>query len=153
MPAAYRPPDNAPMSRPDPLPDPVADLVAPLPAVLRWLLVLLAVASLALGIAGLFLPVLPTVPFVLLAAWAAARSSPRLARWMEVHPHMGPHIRAWRQGGIVPRRAKWLATVMMGTSATGLLLWFGPRWPVLATVGVMAVVDLWLWLRPEMLPD
>ncbi|MGZ5182174.1 MAG: YbaN family protein [Ramlibacter sp.] len=140
------------MTRPDSAPGHSADVDPPLPTVLRWLLVLLAIASLGLGIAGIFLPVLPTVPFVLLAAWAAARSSPRLARWMEEHPHMGPHIRAWRRGGIVPRRAKWLATVMMACSATGLLLWIGPWWPVLATVGVMAAVDLWLWLRPEELP-
>src|SRR5689334_13944262 len=117
------------MSRPDPSPDPMAELAAPLPPVLRWLLVALAVASLALGIAGFFLPVLPTVPFILLAAWAAARSSPRLARWMDTHPHMGPHIRAWRRGGVVPRRAKWLATVTMACSAAGMLLWFGPWWP------------------------
>ena len=52
----------------------------------RWLYLLLAFASLALGIVGLFLPVLPTVPFVLLAAWAAARSSPKLLHWLENHP-------------------------------------------------------------------
>ena len=133
--------------------DPGSDPPPRLPLAARWLLILLAFASLALGIAGLFLPVVPTVPFVLLAAWAAARSSPRLSRWMEAHPHMGPHIRAWRRGGVVPRRAKWLATVMMAGSATGMLLVVGPRWPVLGVVAVMAAVDLWLWLRPEAPPD
>lgn len=126
----------------------------PRPTVLvRWLLIAVALASLALGVAGLFLPVVPTVPFVLLAAWAAARSSPRLSAWMEQHPHMGPHIRAWRRGGVVPRRAKWLAIGMMATSATGLLVLVGPRWPVLATVGLMAAVALWLWRRPETTAD
>jgi uncharacterized protein len=123
------------------------------PWLVRWLLVAIAIVSLALGVVGLFLPVVPTVPFVLLAAWAAARSSPRLSAWMEQHPHMGPHIRAWRQGGVVPRRAKWLATVMMAGSATGLLLLAGPRWPVLATIGLMSAVALWMWLRPEMMED
>jgi len=123
------------------------------PVLVRWLLILVALTSLVLGVAGLFLPVVPTVPFVLLAAWAAARSSPRLSAWMEQHPHMGPHIRAWRRGGVVPRRAKWLATVMMAGSATGMLVFVGPRWPVVATIAVMVAVAAWLWLRPEAVDD
>ena len=123
------------------------------PVLVRWLLILVALTSLVLGVAGLFLPVVPTVPFVLLAAWAAARSSPRLSAWMEQHPHMGPHIRAWRRGGVVPRRVKWLATVMMAGSATGMLVFVGPRWPVVATIAVMVAVAAWLWLRPEAVDD
>lgn len=117
--------------------------------VVRALLVVLAIASLALGILGIFLPVVPTVPFILLAAWAAARSSPRLSRWLETHPHMGPHIVAWRRGGVVPRRAKWLATGMMAASGAGMLLVLGPRWFVFAAIATMAAVAAWLWRRPE----
>jgi uncharacterized membrane protein YbaN (DUF454 family) len=115
----------------------------------RALLVAVAIASLALGIVGLFLPVLPTVPFILLAAWAAARSSPRLSRWLENHPRMGPHIVAWRRGGGVPRRAKWMASVMMAGSSAGMLLVLGPRWFVCAAIATMAAVAAWLWRRPE----
>lgn len=109
----------------------------------------LALLSLALGIAGLFLPVLPTVPFVLLAAWAAARSSPRLNAWLEEHPHMGPHILRWRQGGVVPRRAKWTATVMMAVSATGMLAFLHRHWAPYVAIACMAAVLVWLWRRPE----
>jgi uncharacterized protein len=124
----------------------------PLTGPARWLFLLLAVTSLALGIVGLFLPVVPTVPFLLLSAWAAARSSPRLLRWLESHPHFGPPLRDWRNGGVVRRRAKWLASLVMAASAAGMLLWRGPRWYVLAIAAVMAVVLLWLWRRPESAP-
>jgi len=122
-------------------------------APLRWVLLALAVVSLALGILGLFLPVVPTVPFVLLAAWAAARSSPRLSRWLEEHPRFGQHIRDWRRGGVVRRPAKWMASALMSASAITMLVLLGPRWFVLAAIGVMAVVLVWLWLRPERAGD
>jgi len=116
---------------------------------LRWLYLALAGASLALGVIGLFLPVLPTVPFVLLAAWAAARSSPRLLAWLEAHPRFGRQISDWRQGGVVRRPAKWLATALMTASAASMLAFLGPRWQVLLTIGIMLAVLAWLWCRPE----
>lgn len=122
---------------------------APLPAAARWCLFALALLSLALGIAGLFLPVLPTVPFLLLAAWAAGHSSPRLSNWLESHPRLGPPITDWRRAGLVSRRAKWAATLAMGASALGMLLLMRHHWAVLAAVTVMACVLAWLWRRPE----
>ena len=137
-----------------PLPPPAEDR-APLrsPRVVRWAFGVLAVVSLGLAVVGAILPVMPAVPFILLAAWAASRSSPRLERWLESHPRMGPSIVAWRSGGVVPRRAKWVACLMMAGSALGMLFFAGPRWFVLATIAVMAAVALWLWRRPEALPD
>jgi len=125
---------------------------APLHPTVRWLLLLLAALCLALAVIGLFLPVVPTVPFLVLAAWAATRSSPRLARWLENHPLLGPPLRDWRHGGVVRRRAKWLATGMMSASVTGLLVVLGPSWQVAAIAAVMAAVALWLWQRPEQAP-
>ena len=118
----------------------------------RWMLKALAVLSLALGIIGAFLPVLPTVPFILLAAWAAARSSPRLSHWLENHPRMGPHIRDWRRGGVVSRSAKWMATVMMSLAAAIMLAFARPLWLPLIAIAIMASVNVWLWLRPEHQP-
>jgi len=121
----------------------------PLSGLARWCLLALAVASLALGIIGIFLPVLPTVPFVLLAAWAAGHSSPRLSRWLENHPRLGPPIADWRRGGVVSRRAKWMATVCMaGGGAVSVALLRG-HWAALASAAVMACVLAWLWRRPE----
>ncbi len=134
-----------------PTPDPS---VPPLPPSrpVRWLLKALAVISLGLGIIGAFLPVMPTVPFVLLAAWAAARSSPRLSHWLETHPRMGPHIRDWRRGGVVRRPAKWIATLMMSGGAVTMLYLVRPLWVPLTAIAIMGSVAVWLWFRPEQPP-
>jgi len=118
----------------------------------RWLLKGVAVVSLALGIIGAFVPIMPTVPFVLLAAWAAARSSPRLSHWLENHPRMGPYIRDWRRGGVVRRSAKWTATLMMSGGAVTMLFFVRPLWVPLTAIAIMASVAIWLWLRPEQPP-
>ena len=115
----------------------------------RWAWWLLAYLSLALGIIGIALPVLPTVPFILLSAYAASRGSRRLHDWLLAHPLMGPMIRDWHATGAVSRNAKWLATMMMVATA-GMLFVFSPRWWLAAGVStIMASVATWLWLRPE----
>jgi hypothetical protein len=119
---------------------------------MRWLLQGVAGVSLVLAVIGAFLPVLPTVPFVLLAAWAATRSSPRLSHWLEHHPRMGPPIREWRNGGVVRRSAKWYATVMMSSGAVTMAVFVRPWWVPVSAILVMASVGLWLWLRPEQPP-
>lgn len=109
----------------------------------------LASVSLLLGLVGVVLPVLPTVPFLLLAAWAGGRGWPSLEARLLAHPRHGPVIRQWRERGAVPRRAKWLATVMMLGSA--VLLWWSPvaPWVRGAVSLVLLGVALWLWRRPE----
>ncbi len=109
----------------------------------------LAIASLLAGFVGAFLPVLPTVPFVLLAAWAAGRGWPELEAWLLRHPRFGPPIRDWRERGAVSRRSKRVAVTAMAGS--GLLLLLLPVHPALrAGVWlVMAAVAVWLWRRPE----
>ena len=121
----------------------------PLSRPVRWFFKALALTSLALGIIGAFVPVLPTVPFILLAAWAATRGSPRLAHWLENHPRMGPMIADWRRGGIVSRQAKWFATVMMTGGAVIMSLFVRPWWVPATAITIMAAVGIWLWQRPE----
>ncbi|MFA7664526.1 MAG: YbaN family protein [Burkholderiaceae bacterium] len=110
---------------------------------------LLAVVMVALGLVGAVLPVLPTVPFLLVAAWAASRGWPSLERWLLTHPKYGSDIRRWRERGAVPRKAKWFATVMMMASAVMLAFSAAPLWVRLGVPAMMACVALWLWLRPE----
>ena len=119
------------------------------PSRFRWAWWLLAWAALALGMVGIVLPGLPTVPFVLLSAYAAARGSARLHAWLLAHPRFGPVIRDWQAEGAVSRRAKWLATGMMALAAVVMFL-TAPRWWMAAIgTGIMAIVDAWLWTRPE----
>lgn len=118
----------------------------------RYAMLTLAGVFLLLGVIGLFLPVVPTVPFLLVAAWAAARSSPALHAWMHNHPRFGKPLCDWRDGGVVPRRAKLLATFMMSCSAVFMLVVVPQKWAVGIAILVMASVLVWLWRRPEVCP-
>lgn len=118
----------------------------------HWLLLPVAGLSLALAVVGIFVPVLPTVPFILLAAWAAGRSSPRLERALLGHPHFGPVIRDWQHSGVVRRPAKQAATLAMSLSATSLLVLVRNPWLAAAALACMAAVLAWLWRRPEKSP-
>ncbi len=110
---------------------------------------LCALIGVALGVIGLALPVMPTVPFLIFAAWAASKSSPELERRLVEHPYYGPQIRAWREHGAVPRRAKWYATIGMTGSAVLIQFMPIPQWTQLGVPLVMLCVAVWLWLRPD----
>jgi uncharacterized protein len=114
---------------------------------------LLAIISLLLGVIGMLLPVVPTVPFLIVSAWAGGKGWPALERWLLAQPHLGPAIIQWRLYGIVPKRAKYLAIGMMLLSAimlqfTTLMLWLKLTVPL-----IMLIVAVWLWLRPEQKPQ
>lgn len=115
----------------------------------RLLWRLLAILGLVLAIIGSVLPVMPTVPFLLVAAWAAGKGWPQLEVWMLAHPTWGPHIRHWRENGAVPRKAKVLACTMMACS--GILIWFMPVpvWVRYLVDGTLLTVAIWLCSRPE----
>jgi uncharacterized protein len=109
----------------------------------------LAALALLLGLVGIVVPGLPTVPFLLVAAWAGGKGWPALEAWLLAHPTHGPTIRRWRERGAIPRRAKWWASGMMAISAG--VLWLTAL-PLAARVGVpllMLAVALWMWTRPE----
>lgn len=109
----------------------------------------LGATSLALGAVGLVLPLVPTVPFLLLAAFCFARSSERMHRWLITHPTLGPPIVNWQRNGAIGRRAKKLATLSI---AVGLLISvaLGVRQIVLAIqAAVLLAVLVFIWTRPE----
>lgn len=109
----------------------------------------LALAALLLAFIGVFVPGLPTVPFLLVAAWAGGHGWPRLERWLLDHPRHGPAIRRWRDHRAVPRRAKWAATVTMAFSTVLIGVSGAPLAVKLGVPALMAAVALWLWARPE----
>lgn len=119
------------------------------PGLARVLWRSLAVVSVVLGAIGMVLPVMPTVPFLIVAAWAASRGWPRLETWLLEHPRYGLQIRRWREHGAIPRRAKWFASLMMVASVGSLALSPAALWLKLAVPAFMAVVALWLWTRPD----
>lgn len=102
-----------------------------------------------LGIIGIALPVMPTVPFLLVAAWAFARSSPALRQRILDHPTYGPSVRAWQERGAVGRIAKmWAITAM---SAGVAISWYAgmPIWVVATQGAICGLVAVYLITRPE----
>lgn len=112
----------------------------------------LAVTALALGFIGAFVPVMPTVPFILLSAWAASKGWPRLEAWLLCHPVFGKSICEWRERKAVSRQAKYFAGSGMLFSAILLQFLPLPEWGEWARWGVPLIfvcVFTWLWRRPE----
>lgn len=97
---------------------------------------ILAYLSAGLGIIGAFLPVLPTTPFLLVAAWAATRGSPELHRWLYQHPRFGPPLIAWEEKRAVSTGAKWLACCLMMLSWIVMVL-LTETWLVPALTGTL----------------
>lgn len=81
-----------------------------------------------LGTLGVFLPVLPTTPFLLISLWAFSQSSDRFHHWLYTHRYFGPPLQAWSEHGIIPVRAKVLAVGTMALSATFVILFSETPW-------------------------
>lgn len=94
---------------------------------LRYLLLGVGCASVCLGVIGVFLPIMPTTPFLLLAAACFARSSPRFHAWLLGHPQLGPLLKSYLNGEGIPLKAKVLSIGSMWVSIT-VSCWFVP-WP------------------------
>lgn len=124
--------------------------------ILKWLLVAAGILAVGLGMLGIFVPVLPTTPFLLLAAACFVRSSPRLYAWLIHHKWFGNYIRHYREHRAVTVRAKAVALVLLW-SVIGISAIFAvTAWWLRVLLGVIAVgVTLHLLrlktLTPEML--
>lgn len=102
--------------------------------------------------AGAVLPVLPTTPFLLVAAWAFARSSRRLRTWLYGHPRFGPTLVAWHEHRAVPRRAK-VAAISLMVLSLAYVIWSASHPGVPVAVGVtMACAAAFLLTRPDAPP-
>lgn len=88
-----------------------------------------AVALVLAGI-GAVLPVMPTVPFLLITFTCWAKASPRFKAWLYRHPTFGKMMRDWQEKRAIPRRGKYMAWGMMSLSCLGLLIRFPERWYV-----------------------
>lgn len=115
----------------------------------RFGALILAYFFLALAIVGMFLPGLPTVPFLLLTAWFAARGSDRLHRWLYAHPHLGRLLIDWEQQRAVSRTSKVIAVLMLIISWTLMYYRIESTWGLTAIAVLFVVIATYLVTRPE----
>jgi len=113
----------------------------------QWLWLAAGSISLALGIIGVVLPIMPTVPFVLLAAYCFANGSKHWERWLLKQPHLGPMVRDWRENRALPLRIKWVSTVMMAGSSA-FAAWWLPVHIGWIPGACCAAVAIWIWRLP-----
>lgn len=108
---------------------------------------------LALGTIGAVIPVLPTTPFLIVAAWAAGKSSPALRQRLRAHPTYGPALVAWQDHRAVSRQAKLAACSLMALS--WLIVWATATnpWLPIGVGATLACVGLYLVTRPETAGD
>ncbi len=116
----------------------------------RSLLFGLGVCCLLLAVVGVVLPLLPTTPFVLLAAVCFSRSSSRFHRLLLNQRLFGPLIRGWEQYGMIPLRIKYLASGMMMIMGSYTLFFKQlPLWVDLSGAVVVFAGMLYIWSRPS----
>lgn len=106
------------------------------------------IVSVGLGAAGAFLPLMPTVPFLLLAAYCFARSNPEWEAKLLDHPHWGPQLRDWRERRAISRRAKTAAIVAMTLGAVFTWSTLGAPWYYIS-LAILVVCGGWIATRNE----
>jgi len=115
-----------------------------------WLMICLGWLALAVGFIGIFVPLLPTTPFVLLAAFFFSKGSTRLHHWLREHPRFGRHVRDWEDAQVIPPIGKYASTLLMVPSVGYVVL---TRDLPLVLSGFMAAtvvaVLFYIWSRPS----
>jgi len=119
---------------------------------MKYLWMMVGWTSVCLGVVGAFLPLLPTTPFLLLAAYAFSRSSQRLHNWLITHPKLGPPIEAWRAHRAISRQLKIYASfsmlLVLGVSIVSDL----PTGLIMSQAVVLIIVSIFLWRLAEPKP-
>lgn len=115
----------------------------------RLLSLILAYLFLALALIGILLPGLPTVPFLLLTAWFAARGSDRLHNWLYAHPKLGQLLIDWEQQKAVSRSSKLIAVAMLTASWIVMYYRLESGWIMTAITLLFITIATFLISRPE----
>lgn len=115
---------------------------------MRSIWIIAGLVSTALGVIGAVLPLLPTAPFLLLAAACFARGSARLHDWLTTHPRFGPPIADWRDGGAISPASKRAAMIAIGLSFAIPLALGAPGWVVAVQATALGAVAGFILTRP-----
>ncbi len=117
--------------------------------ILRSVLIAVGLLSTGLAVLGIFLPLLPTVPLLLLAAACFARSSERFHSWLLQHPHLGPMVRGFLEGQGIPLRSKIFSISLLWlTISVSVLLLTTPVWVKLTLLAIGGAVTIYLLRLP-----
>lgn len=121
----------------------------PSESIANLLWTLAGLISLGIGIVGIFLPLLPTTPLVLLAAFCFAKGSTRLHDWLINHPRFGPSIQDWQARGAISRKGKRLALIAMAATFV-LALVLGLAWYLILVQAIcLGAVAVFIITRPD----
>ncbi|MDP1874462.1 YbaN family protein [Phenylobacterium sp.] len=109
----------------------------------------LGLVAVGLGTLGVFLPLLPTTIFLIIAAWAFGKSAPKLRARLYAHKRFGPTLRAWDRHGAIPARAKLAAVIGMGLSLVMVMLTATSLWVPMGTGVILTLCALYVLTRPS----
>ena len=114
----------------------------------RTILIIIGWLAVVLGTIGVVLPLLPTTPFILLAAWCFARSSPRFHHWLLYRSWFGGYLRHWQRYKAMPPGAKPRAIIVI-LLTFGVSLWLGDMvWVRLLLLTILCGLLIFLWRIP-----
>ncbi|MCZ2328007.1 YbaN family protein [Bartonella sp. F02] len=112
-------------------------------SILGWIMIVL-------GIIGVALPVMPTVPFLLIASWCFARSSPRFHHWLHNHRIFGPPLKRWEENRVIPLFVKILTVVSMASGFLLFVVFAHPAlWLCVLVAIVLFAVAIYIMTRPS----
>jgi len=123
-------------------------------AMMRHLLFILGWLLFAVGFVGVFVPVLPTTVFMLLALWCFSRSSDRFHNWLYTHKHFGPPLQLWQEHHVIPLKAKYIAILFMTGSLIYVFVFSStPNWARILMSGSMAFGAWYILTKPSFPPE
>jgi hypothetical protein len=121
---------------------------------MRPLLFILGWLFFGLGFIGVFVPVLPTTPFMLLALWCFSRSSNRFHKWLYTHKYFGPPLQLWEEHRVVPLKAKYIAiSFMIGSLVYVFVFSSTPVWAKVLMSASMAFGAGFILTKPSFPPE
>ena len=116
---------------------------------MRVLFITLGFCSLALGIVGVVLPLLPTTPFLLLSAFCFARSSERFHDWLLSHPYFGKVIKDWQDNGSISKKSKISAMIVILLTFLISVVLSVPQMILIIQAVILSLVSLFILTRPD----